>query len=109
MAGSKVYDNKYVIYLSLSSSSNNSYLVVLESTSCWFKRAINSLRSFGAVKEESSSSTPEIGPEGWITPDFAEFAVSACNYPAIKKAGEEATPSPPDRKKKALLVPSQFD
>jgi len=52
----------------------------------------------------TSSSTSEIGPEGWITPDFAEFAVSACNYPAIKKAGEEATPSPPDRKKKALSL-----
>lgn len=76
--------------------------MVLESTSFWFKRAIDSLRSAGAVEEGS----PGIGPLGFITPDYAEFAVSALKYSYIKKTEEEATPPPP-RKKKALLVPSK--
>jgi len=77
-------------------------LVVLESTSNWFNRAIDSLRSVGAVEKESSPSTTETDPQGLITPDCAEFAVSAINYSAIKKTEEEPTPPPP-RKKKALL------
>lgn len=81
--------------------------MVLESTPCWFERAIESLRSTGRVKEGSSSSTPDISPQGWMTQDFAEFAVSALNYPAVKKVGEEATPPTLIRKKKTLLISSQ--
>lgn len=77
-------------------------LVVLENNSIWFKRALESLRSAG--KEERppaslptrqeldgppSSSSPEICPQGWITLEFAEFAVSALNYSA-KKAEEDS-------------------
>lgn len=81
--------------------------MVLENTSCWFKRAVESLRSVVNDNEkESSSSTLQIGSRGWITPEFAEFAVSALNYPA-KKAGEKSVPTPPSRKKKSLSTSSK--
>lgn len=80
--------------------------MVLENTSSWFKRTIASLRSVGDGEGSSSSLTPQIDPQGWITPEFAEFAVSALNYPA-KKAKEKSAPTPPPRKKKALSISSK--
>jgi len=80
--------------------------VVLENTSSWFKRTIASLRSVGDGEGSSSSLTPQIDPQGWITPEFAEFAVSALNYPA-KKVEEKSAPISPPRKKKALSISSK--
>lgn len=66
-------------------------------------------------EDESPSSTPapEMDTEGYITPQFAEYAVSAVSISqrgryrarSAKKAEEEAPPLP--SKKKALSVPSQ--
>lgn len=80
--------------------------MVLEITSSWFKRTIESLQFFGDGGGASSSSTPHIDPQGWITPECAKFAVSALNYP-VKKTEEKSAPKPPPRKKKALSTLSK--
>ena len=77
--------------------------MVLVNTSSWFKRVIESLRSTGDGEGSSSSLTPQIGPQRWITHEFSEYAVSALNYPT-KTAEEKSATTPPSRKKKELTT-----